>query len=121
MVRVHFGPPLLKESQDRGKDLDDRGPKAGTPKWTRKAALDNMPVACCNRRGFPAGKRVLGPPHRQSKLIETRFAGLSIGIKRNMWGVSSAGRAPALQAGGHRFDPGTLHQEEVARANSSAG
>src|SRR5262249_60286543 len=26
-------------------------------------------------------------------------------------GVSSAGRAPALQAGGHRFDPGTLHQE----------
>ena len=28
----------------------------------RKAALGNMPVACCNRRGFPAGKRVLGPP-----------------------------------------------------------
>ena len=26
-----------------------------------------------------------------------------------LWGVSSAGRAPALQAGGHRFDPGTLH------------
>src|SRR5262245_35352426 len=25
-------------------------------------------------------------------------------------GVSSAGRAPALQAGGHRFDPGTLHR-----------
>ena len=28
------------------------------------------------------------------------------------WGVSSAGRAPALQAGGHRFDPGTLHQKK---------
>ena len=27
-------------------------------------------------------------------------------------GVSSAGRAPALQAGGHRFDPGTLHQKK---------
>ena len=26
-----------------------------------------------------------------------------------MWGCSSAGRAPALQAGGHRFDPGQLH------------
>jgi hypothetical protein len=26
-------------------------------------------------------------------------------------GVSSAGRAPALQAGGHRFDPGTLQRE----------
>ena len=25
-------------------------------------------------------------------------------------GFSSAGRAPALQAGGHRFDPGKLHQ-----------
>jgi hypothetical protein len=25
------------------------------------------------------------------------------------WGHSSAGRAPALQAGGHRFDPGWLH------------
>ena len=25
------------------------------------------------------------------------------------WGISSAGRAPALQAGGHRFDPDILH------------
>ena len=27
-----------------------------------------------------------------------------------MWGYSSAGRAPALQAGGRRFDPDYLHQ-----------
>jgi hypothetical protein len=27
-----------------------------------------------------------------------------------MWGISSAGRAPALQAGGRRFDPVILHQ-----------
>src|SRR4029077_20732291 len=26
------------------------------------------------------------------------------------WGCSSIGRAPALQAGGHRLDPGQLHQ-----------
>jgi hypothetical protein len=26
------------------------------------------------------------------------------------WGHSSAGRAPALQAGGRRFDPDWLHQ-----------
>jgi hypothetical protein len=26
-----------------------------------------------------------------------------------LWGGSSAGRAPALQAGGRRFDPGPLH------------
>ena len=25
------------------------------------------------------------------------------------WGLSSAGRAPALQAGGRRFDPDRLH------------
>ena len=27
-----------------------------------------------------------------------------------VWGYSSAGRAPALQAGGQRFDPVSLHQ-----------
>ena len=27
------------------------------------------------------------------------------------WGYSSAGRAPALQAGGQRFDPAYLHQQ----------
>ena len=30
--------------------------------------------------------------------------------KRCAWGFSSAGRAPALQAGGHRFESGNLHQ-----------
>ena len=43
------------------------------------------------------------------------------------WGYSSAGRAPALQAGGQRFDPVYLHQESnitsvfTRRAHSSAG
>ena len=42
------------------------------------------------------------------------------------WGYSSVGRAPALQAGGQRFDPANLHhvpKEEVKLiwANSSAG
>jgi hypothetical protein len=27
-----------------------------------------------------------------------------------IWGISSAGRAPALHAGGQRFDPAILHQ-----------
>ena len=30
-------------------------------------------------------------------------------------GYSSAGRAPALQAGGHRFDPDYLHQRKPER------
>ena len=29
------------------------------------------------------------------------------------WGFSSAGRAPALQAGGQRFDPANLHQGKI--------
>ena len=33
-------------------------------------------------------------------------------------GCSSAGRAPALQAGGHRFDPGQLHQ--ISREKTTA-
>ena len=38
-------------------------------------------------------------------------AGALPGIRgANFRGVSSAGRAPALQAGGQRFDPATLHQ-----------
>ena len=34
------------------------------------------------------------------------------------WGCSSVGRAPALQAGGHRFEPVHLHH---TRAHSSDG
>ncbi len=31
----------------------------------------------------------------------------------DFWGLSSAGRAPALQAGGHRFDPDRLHHSPL--------
>jgi hypothetical protein len=31
------------------------------------------------------------------------------------WGRSSAGRAPALQAGGHRFDPDRLHHRRFGQ------
>jgi hypothetical protein len=30
----------------------------------------------------------------------------------NYWGISSAGRAPALHVGGQRFDPAILHHFE---------
>ena len=33
------------------------------------------------------------------------------GLEISQWGCSSAGRAPALQAGGHGFDSHHLHQE----------
>ena len=34
----------------------------------------------------------------------------------HFWGLSSAGRAPALHAGGQRFDPAILHH--IYRGNS---
>ncbi len=34
-------------------------------------------------------------------------------------GLSSAGRAPALQAGGHRFDPDRLHQPSSPKVKTS--
>ena len=36
------------------------------------------------------------------------------GSSRPLWGCSSAGRAPALQAGGHGFESHHLHQPQVA-------
>lgn len=36
-------------------------------------------------------------------------------------GLSSAGRAPALQAGGHRFDPDRLHQIRFDRQAHDVG
>ena len=37
------------------------------------------------------------------------------------WGFSSAGRAPALQAGGQRFDPANLHQRQTEVKKSKDG
>ena len=67
MVRVHFGPPLLK-----------------------KLTVYNWQLTVMKKKNCQLS---------------------TINCPLNpIWGVSSAGRAPALQAGGHRFDPGTLHQ-----------
>ncbi len=38
-----------------------------------------------------------------------------IAVSVHDWGISSAGRAPALQAGGRRFDPVILHQSSMPR------
>jgi hypothetical protein len=53
---------------------------------------------------------------RQGESRRRRLIGLQVGEQRGIaqvikqkWGISSAGRAPALQAGGRRFDPVILH------------
>ena len=38
-----------------------------------------------------------------------------VGSRRAKWRISSAGRASALQAGGHRFEPCILHIESLAQ------
>ncbi len=40
-------------------------------------------------------------------------------LSRLIRALSSAGRAPALQAGGHRFDPYSAHQREVLEFQDS--
>ena len=37
----------------------------------------------------------------------------SVRLSLIFWGYSSAGRAPALQAGGQRFDPAYLHHSLI--------
>ena len=53
-----------------------------------------------------------------AKLVDALDLGSSVEIRGGsspfirtiIWGFSSVGRAIALQAIGHRFDPGNLHQ-----------
>ena len=41
--------------------------------------------------------------------------------KHRTWGCSSAGRAPALQAGGQEFDPPHLHHQSLTGLNAATG
>ena len=50
---------------------------------------------------------------REDRSTPTRGP-LKTGGSRPLWGCSSAGRAPALQAGGHGFESHHLHQPQVA-------
>ena len=45
----------------------------------------------------------------EESLFNLEGAGNEDCEKKIAWGYSSAGRAPALQAGGRRFDPDYLH------------
>jgi hypothetical protein len=47
-------------------------------------------------------------------LLSCLFFFLTSLVHRLRWGCSSAGRAPALQAGGHRFEPVHLHQTRLS-------
>ena len=48
----------------------------------------------------------------EESLFNLEGAGDEVCGKKIAWGYSSAGRAPALQAGGRRFDTDYIHQRE---------
>ena len=47
----------------------------------------------------------------QGSLVRAQLDPPNFQCEKPDWGISSAGRAPALQAGGRRFDPVILHQD----------
>ena len=55
---------------------------------------------------FQKGEKELSTGNRMGRTTEERCP-----MFNRIWGCSSAWRAPALQAGGHRFDPVHLHQD----------
>ena len=49
------------------------------------------------------------PKGADCKSVASRFDGSNPSSSTIRWAHSSAGRAPALQAGGHRFEPCCAH------------
>ena len=66
-------------------------------------ALDPRHTSCCPHPAFSAAWKQQNPLASASGFWYTSFH----------WGCSSAGRAPALHAGGHRFNPVHLHHTFV--------
>ena len=68
---------------------------------TNQEVAGSSPAGCILREIAQLGRALgLGPRGRR---FESCFP------DSNLWGISSAGRAPALHAGGQRFDPAILH------------
>ena len=61
------------------------------------------------RAAGPAGLRLRSVDVLPRWLPRRMSSRVCLPYTRCSWGHSSAGRAPALQAGGRRFDPGWLH------------
>ena len=60
------------------------------------------------RSGFDGAEE----KQRHSKAFYACMKCVVVDLISTIWGFSSAGRAPALQAGGQRFDPANLHQKK---------
>ena len=56
------------------------------------------------------------PGQNGGKVMVGKSVRATFGSTTRLRGVSSVGRAPALQAGGRRFEPGTLHSPPEVRS-----
>ena len=111
-VRIFLGPPFFRGfKRQRGRS----SAWLSSHKLGRAVALSafgggceiDLTIGCGNQpKGLarPTGRRALW---RESQGDECRRPASEV---KQIRGLSSAGRAPALQAGGHRFDPDRLHQ-----------
>ena len=66
------------------------------------------------RDSFKRNERRSADTKQSAELIVVQFSVTERSRSFPIWGCSSAGRAPALQAGGHGFDSHHLHQSAKA-------
>ena len=77
--------------------------KAGI--WSAKAVR----YGCCRKRAYSSVSQS-APLIRVRSVVQLHIGPPVIYTFLEHWGYSSAGRAPALQAGGREFDPHYLHK-----------
>jgi hypothetical protein len=125
MVQIHLGPPLSPRGGRKRRAVQTAGPASGgrTDKNLERRGADETetergvgPKGCDKRprRDNPAGRRIGQGRRAEYGLIRED---LPVHKKR---GCSSAGRAPALHAGGHRFESVHLHHARPANVGMSA-
>ena len=76
----------------------------------RSNRVNSPEKAFCGESGGNPAK----PSKRQGEkspviVVRVSYIVFRVRAMEDLWGFSSAGRAPALQAGGQRFDPANLH------------
>ena len=89
--------------------LNAEGPPVPIPNTEVKLCSGENTLRVTVREDSPmltSAKRGAKAPPKVEKEVERNYEP----FEKNKWGCSSAGRAPALQAGGHGFESHHLHQ-----------
>ena len=108
------------------KDQPPRSSRNFTGPWIRNANPANSWQLCAPRRcGQESDWRLdalfeIFRIERSENQIKGAIQTPNPNLRTEIRGISSVGRAPALHAGGHRFEPGILHHL-VALGSSGSG